>query len=157
MPRRIYIASSWKNARNVRRIAALLRIQGHEVFDFTDPDYRPEYFDRFVFGQTVFDASELGPRETIGWIELLEAEQTQRAYRSDKAGLDWCDTVILLLPSGRSAHLEAGYAAGAGKDLIIIGDLPRGEFDVMYLLAKKCLRLNGPEAFRELFRMLKEV
>lgn len=30
------------------------------------------------------------------------------------------DTCVLLLPCGRSAHIEAGYFVGAGKRLIIL-------------------------------------
>lgn len=152
---RVYIASSWRNHEEVRTIANLLRVWGHEVFDFTDPDRRPEHFDKFSFNSTVFDASELGPREEVDWIEFLEAEQTKRAYNADKAGLDWADTVVLILPAGRSAHLEAGYAAGAGKRLVIFGELPRGEFDVMYLLADRCLR-RSTQGLRELRDALRE-
>lgn len=129
MPRKIYIASSWKNVHATRELAKVLRDQGHEVYDFTDPQ------------NFIFEASEPGrPREVIEWIEFLEEESTKRAYQVDQAGLDWADTVVLFLPAGRSAHLEAGYGVGAGKDLFIYGDLPRGEFDVMYLMAKACYR-----------------
>jgi hypothetical protein len=44
--------------------------------------------------------------------------------------LRWCDTCVLVLPSGRSAHLEAGWAAGAGKTTI--GLLADGEPDLMW-------------------------
>lgn len=38
----------------------------------------------------------------------------------------------MILPCGRSAHLEGGYAVGKGKALYILGHFPKGEFDVMY-------------------------
>jgi len=129
VPRKIYIASSWKNVHRTRELALILRGNGHKVYDFTDPE------------NFVFEASEPGrPRESIDWLEFLEDDSTKKAYGVDKAGLDWADTVILFLPAGRSSHLEAGYGVGAGKDLFIYGDLPRGEFDVMYLMAKACYR-----------------
>lgn len=131
--RKIYIASSWKNAERVRGFASYLRERGHQVFDFTSPEKRPDGFDNFVFHYSeYFDK----PREEIDYIEFIKASYTQRAFKSDLAGLDWADTVILMLPSGRSSHLEAGYAIGQGKDLFIYGDLPAGEFDAMYLFAK---------------------
>ncbi len=46
--------------------------------------------------------------------------------------------MVLLLPSGRSSHLEAGYGVGSGKELFIFGDLPVGEFDAMYGFAEGC-------------------
>lgn len=134
MTRKIYIASSWKNVNETRSLAKVLRGEGHEVYDFTDPD------------NFVFEASEPGrPREVIDWIEFLDEESTKRAYQVDQAGLDWADTVILFLPAGRSSHLEAGYGVGAGKGLFIYGDLPRGEFDIMYLMAKACYRRKNLE------------
>ena len=48
--------------------------------------------------------------------------------------MEWADTCVLLLPSGRSAHLEAGYMKGRGKRLII--HIPEYDGpDLMYLLA----------------------
>ena len=137
--RRIYIASSWKNAKSVRALACWLRDKGnHEVFDFTDMDNRPDSLDKFVFGAREWaEYSGKNPDE-IEYKDFLTWEPTKRAFASDKAGLDWANTVILLLPSGRSSHLEAGYAVGCGKDLFIFGDLPIGEFDAMYLFAKDC-------------------
>lgn len=140
--RKIYIASSWKNAERVRKLANFLRESGHEVFDFTDPDNRPNNMDKFVFGAKQWaEYSGKNPDQTE-YKDFLTWEPTQRAFKSDKAGLDWADTVVLVLPSGRSSHLEAGYGVGAGKELFIFGDLPVGEFDAMYGFAKGCFHNN---------------
>ncbi|KKK63940.1 hypothetical protein LCGC14_2989230 [marine sediment metagenome] len=41
--------------------------------------------------------------------------------------------MLIGLTAGKSTHLEAGYAKGKGKKLIIYsGKFPKGEFDVMY-------------------------
>ncbi|MFW5920202.1 MAG: hypothetical protein ACOCUS_00075, partial [Polyangiales bacterium] len=55
-------------------------------------------------------------------------------FESDRAGLEWCDRLVLLLPCGRSAHLEAGWAAGSGRPVHVL--LADGEPELMYLLAK---------------------
>lgn len=68
--------------------------------------------------------------------EMFHEEPARKAFEADKAGLDWADTVVLLLPAGRSSHLEAGYAVGQGKDLFILGPPVPGEFDVMYGFAR---------------------
>lgn len=138
--RRIYIASSWKNAKFVRELAIWLRRGGHEVFDFTDTENRPDGLDKFVFSAREWAAHSEKKADEIDWMDFMTWAPTQRAFASDKKGLDWADTVILILPSGRSAHLEAGYAVGCGKELYIFGDLPLGEFDAMYLFAKGCFR-----------------
>lgn len=41
-----------------------------------------------------------------------------------------CDACVLVMPCGRSAHLELGWAAGAGKDTAIL--LFDGEPELMY-------------------------
>jgi len=136
---KIYIASSWKNVDLVRALADHLRSRGHLVYDFTDGENRPDGLGTFVF-----NASELlgMDRSKIDWLEFLEHPATKKAFKNDKAGIDWADLLILINPSGRSSHLEAGYAAGKGKRVLVYGDLPPGEFDVMYLLAGGHYRLG---------------
>ena len=139
---KIYIASSWKNAEHVRSLSAILRNNDHEVFDFTDMNNRPDGLDKFVFGAKEWAEYSGKNPEQIDWKDFLTWEPTIRAFESDKAGIDWADAVILLLPSGRSSHLEAGYAVGCGKPLFIFGDLPIGEFDAMYGFAVSCFKMR---------------
>lgn len=135
---RIYIASSWKNAEKVRGLSGFLREEGNDVFDFTDPEWKvPGLPDHFVFNASKWFGT---PLNEIDWLDFLKEPITEKAFNTDKAGIDWADLVILLVPSGRSSHLEAGYAVGCGKPLFIYGDLPGGEFDVMYHFAEGCYR-----------------
>ena len=136
---KIYIASSWKNENVIYGIAELLRLWGHEVDAFCDTSS----------GRFVFHFSEIGDLSILDAITFLEHEKSQRAYAEDKKWLDWCDAVLLVLPAGRSAHLEGGYAKGAGKKLYIFGGFPKGEFDVMYGLADRLIRTEG-RGFEEL-------
>lgn len=120
---KIYIASSWKNADDVCIIADCLRVYGHEVDCFCDEST----------GRYVFHYSEINAYENLDAINFMQSEQAQKAFAEDKKWLDWADGVLLYLPAGRSAHLEAGYAAGQGKFLVIYQEVfPKGEFDVMY-------------------------
>jgi len=122
--KKIYIASSWKNVVQVRALANTLRQCGFEVDDFTDDST----------GRYVFHYSEIGNLYQIDPISFLEDSRSQRAYQEDKKMIDWADAVVMVMPAGRSSHLEAGYAKGQGKVLIIYWPtcLPKGEFDVMY-------------------------
>ena len=120
---KIYIASSWKNVHLVRVLADFLRNKGFEVDDFTD-DSRG----RYVF----YFADICSPEDTTA-IDLLKMESAQKAFKEDKKWIDWAEVILLLLPAGKSSHLEAGYAKGSGKKLIIFQEqYPKGEFDVMY-------------------------
>lgn len=130
---RIYIASSWKNAETVREIATSLAAIGYGVYDFTDGDMH------FSFNAADIERFA-GKREEIDWLEFNECPEAHLAFKADRFGINWADAVLMLLPCGRSAHLEAGYAVGRNKPLIIYGDLPKGEFETMYGFAYDCIR-----------------
>jgi hypothetical protein len=110
-------------------LAADIRARGHDVFLFCERGC----------GHFVFDARDWQGED----LHLITAKAAhnhpafQKAYQSDKGGLDWADTVVLALPAGRSTHLEAGYAAGQGKDVFVYGAPVPGEYDVMYGFAKQ--------------------
>jgi hypothetical protein len=135
----VYIASSWKNAVDVRRLANGLRFAGHQVYAFCEEGAGHYSFD---FRQAK-DAGAL----TAG--EMLKTDQARHAFEADKGGLDWATDVILLLPAGRSSHLEAGYAVGLGKRLFIVAAPVAGEWDVMYAFADAIC-----ESFAELLAAL---
>lgn len=136
---RIYIASSWKNQKRVLMLAEKLEQEGFEVDAFcraTDTRYA------FHWSELVDNEDDL---KYFDAIEMLADPRTQRAFKEDRKWLDWSDTVIMLMPCGRSSHLEAGYAVGQGKRLFIYGDFPKGEFDVMYGLADSLFRTEDLE------------
>lgn len=128
---KIYMASSWKNAAIVIAIANFLRSLGHEVDCFCEQTDK-----RFSFcWQEIVDDI----RDTDA-ISFLKEEEAKKAFKEDKKWLDWCEVCLLVLPCGKSAHLEAGYSVGKGKHLAIIGDIQLGKFDVMYGFADRIYR-----------------
>lgn len=127
MIRRIYLASSWRNAVQPKAVA-LLREAGHEVYDFRQPTPGSN-----GFGWEAVD-SDYRHWGHYGHIQGLGHPIARRGYSYDKGGLDWADTCVLLLPCGKSAHLEAGYAMGQGKPTLIVLGGPV-EPELMYLLA----------------------
>ena len=131
---RVYIATSWKMQSDALAIASKLREVGFEVDCFCDPSSG-----RYVFHWTEFVEKEedLQKYDAKDFIDDL---RTDKAFREDKKWLDWADICLLVLPSGKSAHLEAGYAKGRSKKLYIYGDFKKGEFDVMYGFADKLFR-----------------
>jgi len=133
---KIYIASSWKNQERVLWLAGRLEKEGFEVDAFyraTDNRYS------FHWSELVDNEDDLKYYDAI---EMLADPRTQRAFQEDRKWLDWADAVVMLMPCGRSSHLEAGYAVGQGKRLYIYGDFPKGEFDVMYGLANSLFRAD---------------
>jgi nucleoside 2-deoxyribosyltransferase len=128
MKRRIYLASSWRNTHQPQVLEAL-RADGHEVYDFRNP----------APGNAGFAWTEID-RDWPTWspeafASLVTTHPVAAAgFALDKAALDWCDTCVIVLPCGRSAHLEAGYAAGQGKQVVVLLHADKFEPELMYLL-----------------------
>lgn len=111
---KIYAATSWRNPHH-DRIVALLRAEGHRVYDFRNPS---------VDGPIGAPDSGFSWREVDeGWKSwtrekyraALRHPIAQQGYYSDFQGMSWADACVITLPCGRSAHLEAGWMMGRGK------------------------------------------
>jgi len=110
-------------------MAELLRSNGHLVDAFCEEGSRVS----FNWDNLLDEMAQEGVNiEKLDAMDMMEHWRVQVAFQEDKKYLDWSDILIMLMPCGRSAHLEAGYAVGSGKKLYIIGGFEKGEFDVMY-------------------------
>lgn len=115
-PRRIYLASSWRNEQQPA-VVARLRDEGHEVYDFRNP----------APGQHGFSWRQVRP-EPPPWSaeqtrEVLAHAVSEHGFKLDFAAMQWADTFVMLQPCGRSAALELGWACGAGKlALVLLAD-----------------------------------
>lgn len=142
---KIYIASSWKNEVIVRDLAKILRIAGdQEVYCFAEHSEQ----------QVQFNWPDVVDMNETDGIQALELDVSKRAFQVDFNGLGWCNCLILVNPSGRDSHFEAGYVRGKGGQVFIIGDWPKGEYSNMYHLAHK---LYYWEQVAEMVRYLKEL
>lgn len=105
---KIYVASSWRNHLQPA-IVHVLRRCGHEVYDFKNP--RP--------GDHGFSWSDIHPDWKLWTVaqyrDALKHPIAQAGYMSDISALRECDAVVYVLPCGRSASWEFGYAMGQGK------------------------------------------
>jgi hypothetical protein len=130
MTTKIYVASSWRNTYYGEVLQALTNnCPNADIYDFKNPP-----------GSTGFQWSQIGldpDPDVDGFNVYMQAMKTQRArdgFHNDMHALHNCDVCLLVLPSGRSAHIEAGYAKGVGKKLIIY--IPEYEGpDLMWLMA----------------------
>lgn len=73
----------------------------------------------------------------LGYKEALQSYEARHVFEFDLHHLNRCDAAALILPAGRSGHLELGYVAGLGKPTYVV--FPDGEpeerYDVMYNFA----------------------
>jgi hypothetical protein len=139
--RRIYVASSWRNPHQPLVVASL-RDAGHEVYDFRNP---APGNNGFAWGDMDRRWQEWEPKE---YRDALAHPVAQKGFGLDYGAMEWADTGVLVLPSGRSAHIEAGYFNGIGKYLYILLLEPQ-EPELMYLMADR-ICLSVPELLAEL-------
>lgn len=121
---RIYVASSWRNTVQPAVVAAL-RTVGHEVYDFRNPTCNDH---GFAWSEVDPDWQAWSPAE---FREALQHPVAKHGFKSDADAVDGCEAGVLVLPSGRSSHLEAGYIVGAGKPLHVLLS-ERQEPELMY-------------------------
>lgn len=133
---RVYVASSWRNAIQPR-VVLTVRAAGHDVYDFREPKPGEHGFSWHDIDPTIPRGPadlELGAEQIRTMLRHPAAEQ---GFEFDMGALEWCDACVLVLPCGRSAHLEAGWAAGAGK--LTLALLADGEPDLMWkMLDRLC-------------------
>ena len=109
---KIYVASSWRN-KYYPEVVEALRTKGHEVYDFRNP---PHGGNGFRWTDIDEKALEWSFDE---YSEGLHHPKAERQFKADLEALEWADTCVLVLPSGRSAHTEAGWMAGAGRRVFV--------------------------------------
>lgn len=68
--------------------------------------------------------------------EALNAYAAKHVYAFDKFHIDRSDFGVLVMPAGKSGHLELGYMIGAGKTCYILFEEEPERWDVMYQFAK---------------------
>jgi hypothetical protein len=68
------------------------------------------------------------------YAQGLQGYAAKHVFSFDKHHLDTSDAAILVLPAGKSGHLELGYVAGQGKYTAILIEDP-DRWDVMYQFA----------------------
>ncbi len=136
---KVYVASSWRNPIQDIVVKAIRLVGDHEVYDFKNP----------TSGDHGFSWKEIEP-DWPNWTpaqfrRALGHPTAERGFKLDMDALRWCDACVLVLPCGRSAHLELGWACGAGKRTIALAMPAVGphEPELMYkMLDAVCLDLH---------------
>lgn len=141
MTKHIYLIGSLRNP-EVPKLAQYLRENGHIVFD-----------DWYAAGPEADDKwMEYEKNRGHSFATALEGYAARHVYEYDKSHLDRCGVGVLLMPAGKSGHLELGYMIGQGKPGYILLPSEPDRFDVMYNFASGVYRkkeqllfaLNGP-------------
>jgi hypothetical protein len=120
----VYLIGSLRNP-EINKLAAKIRELGYEVFD-----------DWTAAGPTADDCwRDYEKQRGHTYVEALQGYAAKHVFSLDKAHLDRSDIVVMLMPAGKSGHLELGYALGKGKRGYVLFDQEPERFDVMYQFA----------------------
>ena len=116
----IYLIGSLRNP-EIPAIGQKIREAGFEVFDqwhSAGPE-ADDYFKKYHV--------ELG----ISYDQALKGYAAKHIFEFDKRHLDRADMAILVMPAGRSGHLELGYMAGKGKPTFVLLEEGNDRWDLM--------------------------
>ena len=126
---KLYVASSWRNPHQPN-VVKWFKAWGYDVYDFRQP----------VPGDNGFHWSEVD-HDWQNWtlrryVEQLNHPIAESGFGKDFNAMKWADACLLVLPCGRSAHLEAGWFVGQGKPCVVYSP---SEVDVVpELMYKMC-------------------
>lgn len=138
MTKMIYVVGSLRNE-NIPTFSNILREEtGFEVFDdwFSPGPEADDFWKKYeeARGRTYEEALS-------GWAG-------KHVFEFDKHHIDRADIGVLIMPAGKSGHLELGYMIGRGKPTYVLMDV-QDRWDVMYQFATGVL-FNMEDLVKEL-------
>src|SRR3990167_758714 len=124
MTKVIYIIGALKNWK-VIDLHLELEKEGFEVFSswLTPGPLADEYWRKYA------------KKRKLTHKQGLKDWSAQHIFNFDKTHLDRCNIGILLMPCGKSGHLELGYMRGQNKPGYILFDKEPKRWDVMHNFA----------------------
>lgn len=121
---KIYLIGSLRNP-EIPKIGDKLRDIGIDVFD-----------DWFAGGPIADDSwQEYEKGRGRSYLQALRGPAARNVFDFDHRNLDASDGAILVLPAGKSGHLELGYMARDKFTGVLFPEEPE-RWDVMYQFAK---------------------
>lgn len=122
--KKIYLVGSLRNPK-VPTLAEQIRDRGFEVFD--------DWYGAGHEADDMWQAYENGRKRN--YRDALAGHAAQHIFNFDKKHILASDGIMLVLPAGKSGHLEFGFAIGNGKPGVILLDGEPERFDLMYNFA----------------------
>jgi hypothetical protein len=119
-PKRIYVASSWRNPIQTAVVAAL-RSAGIDCYDFKHP-HGPAS-DGFHWSEVMPSFDQAKQQANVDeYIQALENPIAIEGFGNDFGAMQECDACVIVLPCGKSAHAEAGWFAGQHRRVWVLLD-----------------------------------
>lgn len=116
----VYLVGALKNP-DIPYLGKTLREEGYEVFaEWHNPGPEADMY-----------WQEHEKLKGSSYKEALAGSHVENVFYYDQTYIDLSDIVVLVMPAGRSGHLELGYAVGSGKKTFILLDKEPERYDVM--------------------------
>jgi hypothetical protein len=112
-----------RNAENIQRLVDEIKSKGYSCYNFLDIPATPDTPD--LPWDEQMNISESDP-------DFWNSSHYRETFETDISGLKNADTIVMLLPCGLAAHMEAGVAFGLNKKLVLIGEVEKPE--TLYLM-----------------------
>ncbi len=117
-----FVSGRWRNRDNVIDLAQRIRTKGYAVYCFLEAAHSAHRV-------------ENDPEKDMENFERLDWRNdpyVRDVFENDMKGQRQSDVFVMLLPAGKSCHIEAGAAYGMGKKCILIGE--QKEAESLYLI-----------------------
>src|SRR5882724_10113170 len=117
-----FVSGRWRNRDNILDLVSKIRKKGYSVYCFLEASHSTH--------QIAND-----PEEDMQRFEKLDWRSdpyVKEVFQNDMTGEKNSDVFVMLLPAGKSCHIEAGAAYGMGKKCILIGE--QKEAESLYLI-----------------------
>lgn len=117
-----FVSGRWRNKDAVIELARKIRELGYSAYCFLDANHNIPH-------------SDVDPHEHIAHFESLSWRNdpyVREVFEEDMNGQKNSSAFVMLLPAGKSCHIEAGTAYGMGKKCILIGE--QKEAESLYLI-----------------------
>jgi hypothetical protein len=125
-----FISARYRNKDNALALARRIRERGKTVYCFVESRASVSH---------VGDVDSDGEKAMAKFEAIPDWRNDTRVrdlFETDMEAERNSDALILLLPAGKSAHIEAGVAYGMGKKLILVGE--QKETESLYLIFDEC-------------------
>lgn len=145
-PRYVYVASSWRNPMHTA-VCASLRASNIPHYDFKNPEGGTGFswkevktirenqvsHEALMAGHSVTRSVPRGSdwEPLADYFDMVRHPRAVEGFEADFAAMDKADTFVMVLPCGKSAHLELGWAIGVGLRTAILAEDPI-EPELMY-------------------------
>lgn len=120
-----FVSGRWRNRDSVLDLTHRIRDKGYSVYCFLEASHS-------------IARVHNDPEEDMQNFEKLDWRNdpyVREVFKNDMEGERNSKTFVMLLPVGKSCHIEAGVAYGLGKQCILIGE--QKEAESLYLIFTK--------------------